>query len=323
MAAHPIQTKPDPLIDPCWDPVFKSIFTRDTPQSQKALRGFLSAVLGCRIEALTVVSGESPVSKLTDRQIRYDINCLLDGRWKANTEMTRYPAGGEPLKIEYYLCRLFTSQELRGTELAYGDLQRCCQVSIFARRNLFKDRHYYHRFIYYDPERGISLGGRTEVITLELKKLAGIAEKPVRAMSALEKWCVYFACYTDERKREVIREIAESGEDIAMADAAVRSFTAAEVEFFHQISKEKYEVDMRTRAAEARERERAKGMKRGLKDGLKKGMERGLADGLRRGLAEGFERAQYESARRMKHLGDSAEKIRIITGLSMEAIAKL
>ncbi|GHV84534.1 hypothetical protein AGMMS50230_01420 [Spirochaetia bacterium] len=58
----------DPIIDPCWDPVFKSIFTRDTTQSEIARKKLLSAILEEPVKELSISANEPPVSRLDQRQ---------------------------------------------------------------------------------------------------------------------------------------------------------------------------------------------------------------------------------------------------------------
>jgi hypothetical protein len=119
----------DPVIDPCWDPVFKSIFTQDTRRSAIALRELLSAILEQDLQNLSVTVNEPPISHLGDRQIRYDINCLFNTGEHANIEITLYPNVYEPLKLEYYSGRLFINQEIRGKHVSYKDLRRTYQIS--------------------------------------------------------------------------------------------------------------------------------------------------------------------------------------------------
>jgi hypothetical protein len=98
--------------------------------------------------------------------------------------MTLWPKRAEPLRIEYFLSQLFASQDIRGGE--FPRLKRSYQVSILG-DNLYKDSHAVHRFEYYDQERGMSLGGRAAVITLELRKLEELVEKPLEETSGQER----------------------------------------------------------------------------------------------------------------------------------------
>jgi hypothetical protein len=72
-------------------------------------------------------------------------------------------------------------------------------------------------FHYYDPEQRVSLGGLTSIVTLELNKLGGIVEKPISAMSSLERWPVFIKYYTDEGRQGLLEGILREEEAIAMA----------------------------------------------------------------------------------------------------------
>ncbi|MDR2491271.1 MAG: Rpn family recombination-promoting nuclease/putative transposase, partial [Spirochaetaceae bacterium] len=78
-------------LNPCSDPVFKSIFTRDEPESKKALLGLVSTVIQKKLTVVTVTANEPAINDLGGKQIRYDISCVLDGGEKANIEMTLWP----------------------------------------------------------------------------------------------------------------------------------------------------------------------------------------------------------------------------------------
>jgi predicted transposase/invertase (TIGR01784 family) len=58
-------------------------------------------------------------------------------------------------------------------------------------------------------------------------------------------------------------------------------------------------------------------------DAYTQGLAEGLTKGETKGLAEGIAKNRQETARKMKELGDSAEKIALVTGLSEEEIRKL
>jgi predicted transposase/invertase (TIGR01784 family) len=205
--------------------------------------------------------------------------------------------------MEYYLARLYCSQEIRGKSKDFSKLKNTWQVSLLGRKNLFKDESLMHRFEYYDKDNGVVLGGRTAVFTLELKKMRRLLSKSVQEMTSLERWACFFRYSANKAKRPLINEILEAEEEIAMAGKVVKAFTKKELEFFHNISKEKYEVDMAAKRALMRER-------------LKKQLRR-------EGRAEGREEALLEGARKLKNLGGSAETIAAVFGLSPEQIKEL
>lgn len=81
----------DDIINICQDNVFKAVFTRDSPESEQALAGLLSCLIGRQLSVITIVANEPPVDNLRDRQIRFDINCKAENGELVNVEMTMYP----------------------------------------------------------------------------------------------------------------------------------------------------------------------------------------------------------------------------------------
>jgi predicted transposase/invertase (TIGR01784 family) len=128
-----------------------------------------------------------------------------------------------------------------------------------------------------------------------LEKLAAIAKKPVKEMSGKERWGCFFRYFTDETSRRLIEEIINQEEAIAMAAEVIEGFSAEQVAYFHEISKEKYELDMRAHRDEAREI----------------GREEGLAAGRR------------ETAKNLKEMGLAIEQIAAATGLDADLIKVL
>jgi predicted transposase/invertase (TIGR01784 family) len=295
------------IIDIRMDNVFKAVFTRDTRKSQGALARFLSAVIGREVEILELKANEPAVDSLRDRQIRFDINCKARRGELMNVEMSLNPGAYEPVRLEFHAGKLFTGQDIRGAERSYNDLHEAYQVAILAKGRFFPDREYLHRFEYYDAVRGIGLGGRSRIITLELSKLGKVAEKPVGEMTASEHWGMFFRYATDRRKRETINEILEREEGIAMAGEVLSWISRDEIERAQLMSEYKYELDTQSRLVTAQR----KGMKQGLAKGRKQGLERGMKEGVK------------EAARRMKAAGLSAGQIEKYSGLSRSEIEEL
>jgi hypothetical protein len=208
------------IINICWDEVFKIVFAGDSTRSRRAAQGLLSAYLEQDLTILRVDIAELPPSIKGQRQIRYDLLVeFVDGRL-ANLEMTLFPEKAEVLRQEYYLARLFSSQKIKSPQ-TYKDLKETYQLSFFVNKNQYDDEAWEHRFIYYDPERHIPLGGRTQIITVELKKIEKIAGKPVSEMNSKERWACYFRYFADEGKKDLLEAIYRHEENIAMAEQVV------------------------------------------------------------------------------------------------------
>ena len=288
-----LQEDDDP-VDIRIDGVFKAVFTKDTQESTGALSRFVSALIGRDLSIISILANEPPIESIRDRQIRFDIKCKAENGELVNVEMCLNPDVFEPIRLEYYTARLFGAQDIKGSDSSYRDLNLTYQIAILANMRFFSDDSYYHSFFYYDPIRIISLGGRTQIITLELSKLKGIVEKPIREMTASERWAVYLEYLTDRSKRAKINGILEQEEGIAMASQVLMGFSKDEIERARLESEYKYQVDMQSKLVTAKREGK-----------LEK--EKELLDHARNALAKGY----------------SIEAIHDITGLDMETLKAL
>jgi predicted transposase/invertase (TIGR01784 family) len=224
-------------LDICWDEVFKAVFATNSPISRGAIQGLLSAYLGRDLSIVSVKIVEPPLDDIRQRQLRYDISAVFDDNEQANVEMIMYPTSAEKAKIEYYLARLFTSQEIRGNDKSYKSLKPAYQLSFVVNHRLFPDEAWDHTFIYYDPERQTPFGGQTAILTVELSKTDKLVEKPVIEMTHKEMWACYFRYFTDESKAAVLQEILKREETISMAEQAVKGFTQEQLEYMQETAR--------------------------------------------------------------------------------------
>jgi predicted transposase/invertase (TIGR01784 family) len=223
-------------IDIRRDNVFKSVFTRNTPQSRGALSRLLSADIGRRVEVIGIAANEPPPEGLGERQIRFDVNCMLDQGELANIEMCLYPNKYEPLRSEYHVGKLHTSQEIRGAKRTFQNLNHTYHVSLHANRTYFADEYFIHQFEYYDPERQVRLEGRCHIVIVELEKLEAVVRKPVKEMDAAERWAVFIRYMADMEKRRIINELLEEEEGIGMAGEVLMTISKDQEERMRLVS---------------------------------------------------------------------------------------
>jgi len=242
----------DDPIDICLDNVFKAVFTRNTQASQGALSKLVSALIGREVSIIAISANEPPIDNLRDRQIRFDINCKAENGELVNVEMSLNPDPFEPVRLEFHAGKLFTGQDIRGSDKSYDDLKQAYQIAILAKDCFFSDEVVLHAFEYYDREHGVSLNGRSRIITLELSKLDKVIEKPTKDMSAHEHWGVFFRYLTDKAKRGKINEIIEYEEGIAMASEVLMSISKDEVERARLMSEYKYQLDLQSKISYAK-----------------------------------------------------------------------
>ncbi|AEF83728.1 hypothetical protein TREPR_1293 [Treponema primitia ZAS-2] len=153
----------DDLLDISQDPIFKAVLTQDTPASRNALRFLVSAAIGQPVTIISVSTNEPPVRGIRDRQLRYDISVKFNDGSLGDIEMTVYPDVYEHFRQEYYLARLFTTQDIKGTELGYSNLKPTWQISLLG-ENIHADNALVHQFRYYDKENNLPFRGLTSII---------------------------------------------------------------------------------------------------------------------------------------------------------------
>jgi predicted transposase/invertase (TIGR01784 family) len=282
-------------LDIRYDPVFKAVFTRDTPKSKGALSDLISTLIGRAVKVDTIIANEPPIDDLRQRYLRFDVACKTEKSELVNVEMSFNPDSCEQVRLEYHVGRLFSGQDIHGKSKKYNDLKETYQIAILAKTKFFQDEHLTHNFLYYDPDTSVPLDGKTRIITVELVKTKPIADKPAEEMTDAEAWAVFFQYLTDEDKSDKIIEIINREEGIAMAVETLVNVTKDEIEYARMTTLLKSELDWQSRETNAK----------------------------REGRNEGRNEANFENARRMKEMGFLMEQIQAVTGLSTDTIAQL
>jgi predicted transposase/invertase (TIGR01784 family) len=310
--------KDEDVIDICLDIVFKAVFTKETAESTTALETLLSAIIGRRVKILGMTVNEPPAHDRRDKQIRYDINCKIDGGEPVNLEITLSPEDFDPYRLEFYAGKLFTGQDITGGGKTYSDLKEAYQITILVKRRYFEDGELLHRFKYYDAVNGVELGGRSRIITMELSKVnegAGALE-----MSAAERWAYYLRNVADKRKRDKVNDIIAIEEGISMANSMLTAISRDDAERARLISELKFELDTRSRLVAAEQRVAA----------AEQRAEQRVAAAEQKAEQKAEQRAvaveqevRREMARALKVMGLPAEQISRAAGLSTEEIEAL
>jgi predicted transposase/invertase (TIGR01784 family) len=283
------------ILDIRYDPVFKAVFTRNTSKSRGALSKLVSAYIGKTVSVETIIANEPPIDDLRQRYLRFDAACKTEKGEPVNVEMSFNPKASELVRLEYHAAVLFTGQDIHGKTKNYNDLKETYQIAILAKTKFFQDEYLTHNFLYYDPGTGVSLCGKTRIITVELVKTESAANKPIEDMTDAELWAVFFQYLTDEDKRAKIIEIINREEGIAMAVDTLVNITKDEIEYARMSNFLKSKLDWQTEIVEAEHR----------------------------GRADGRTEASLDIARKMKTMDFVVEQIQAVTGLSTNTISQL
>ena len=273
------------LIDIRLDGAFKAVFTKNTPESTGALSNLVSALIGRNITIVTILANEPPIGNIRDRQLRLDINCRAENGELVNVEMCFNPRPFEPVRMEFHVTKLYTGQDIRGTDKDYKDLKQTYQIAILAQERFFQDEEFYHSFEYYDPSHNLSLNGRTRIISLELSKLKTVVEKPASEMKKSELWAVYLEYLTDRSKRSIINEIVEIEEGIAMASGVLLKVSRDEEERARIMRDEKIELDYQSEMTYQRRLARTEGREEGREEGRTESREQIAKNALGKGMS--------------------------------------
>jgi predicted transposase/invertase (TIGR01784 family) len=260
-------TDADDPIDIRKDNVFKAVFTKNNPMSKAALSKLISALISKEVSIKEILTNEIPVESLKERQIRFDINCKAEDGEQINVEMCFNPDPSEPVRLEYHTGKLFISQDIKGIRKNYKDLKQTYQITILAKRQFFRDKEFFHKFEYYDPIHGVSLNGKTRIITLKLSKLYEVSKKAADEMSVSERWAYYFRYLTDRSKRSKINEILEHEEGIAMASKVLMKISKDEIERARLLLDEKNSLDIQSKIVTAERKAERKGELKGVLKG--------------------------------------------------------
>jgi len=144
---------------------------------------------------------------------------------------------------------------------------------------------------------------------VELSKLGKVIKKPVRDMTDLEKWAVFFRYASDAKHREALNKVIDSKEELQMAGSLLMSISQDERERERAVfrSRRMAEADRLSDLATARDKGRQEGRQQGIQEGMQKG-----------------ETAKALSMTRAMMLnGEPIAKIVQYTGLPLEDVKKL
>ena len=142
-----------------------------------------------------------------------------------------------------------------------------------------------------------------------------------------EKWCIFMKYRHEERATPLIQELCRKEEGIMRAEKVVTKVDRDLIKYGRWMAEGKNKVDRmfayQRALKEAKEAVYKEASAAGHAKGHAEGLVKGHAEGEAKGELAGYEKANLENAKKMKALGDSFERIQIITGLSIEVIEGL
>ena len=293
------------ILPPSDDRVFKLILT--SPEAKPGLMKLIAGVIGRNVLDVVVHNNELPPGDTEEKAERFDVNCKIDDGSQINLEMQashiKEDLDGHHNNLKgksvYYLTDLHSSQPSRGVR-RYDRLARTYQVT-FCSYTVFPNlpENYVNSFSLRHDVTGELLSDAVHVIFVELSKLGEIMKKPVKEMTVLDKWAVFFQYAQDPRYRETVNRVIESEEVLTVAGELLMSISQNERERAIFRSRRKFQTDYASDMATAED------------------------NGRRIGRAEGRMEGRMEIARNALRKRMPIEDIMDITGLTREDVEQL
>ena len=311
------------VLPPCDDRVFKLLLT--SPEAIPTLRFVSSALIHRPVQRVLVRNNELPVADTEEKAQRFDVNCLIDDDTQTDIEMQssrmEEKPGSDHANIKarsiYYVCDLHSSQKAKGKP--YHELARTYQVmfcgyTVFPKRmnyiNTFSMRHDEDNELFLDSIR---------VVYIELSKLERVLQIPVEQMTDMERFSVFLRYAGEPDCREIVNKVLASKEELAVAGDLLMGISKDERERAIFRSRLMYQNDLESNLATAKSVGRDEGIAEGITQGLAQGLTQGIAQGITQGKAEGLRAV----AKGLLNVGDSIEKIALVTGLSRHEVESI
>lgn len=213
-----LDTDPDnDLMDVKFDWVFKRIFTADGKQSKLALLAFINSVMEFENDEkivdvldINVANAEIPVDNITEKKSVFDIRAKYNSGEQVIIEMQRESTPGFRKRSQHIISKAYASQPITGED-SYRLLKKCYLICVTdfglttESGELMKDYRYRDR-------QGNELTDDVTIIFIELTKVRNTLKKDVSDMTSVEKWAVFIKYASDESKRGIVDQIAETEE---------------------------------------------------------------------------------------------------------------
>ena len=311
---------PGAMLDPKHDPIFKSLFTQNTEDSQKALTAFLSVILSQQIINVTLGQNELPIESEKDKQSIFDLSCYTaDSEKVMNVEMQGLNIYNSfDKRSEYHVAHLLNHYVTKG--LDWDKVPSAIMISVL---NFVYDSNDESGLLKYSmrKEDGTTLeSSRLMIVYLELPKYDKVIDEPIEKLTAVEKWAKFFLYANCKEKADYVRKLVDSEEGIMYAMKALDSISQSDEEW----RRERDYIDAVNTEISIRNTAIREGVKQGIEQGIAQGFQQGIQQGLQQGIQQGARENAIESAKNfLKMKIGSYEQIAQGTGLTLEEVMKL
>jgi predicted transposase/invertase (TIGR01784 family) len=182
-------------LSPTSDVVFKSLFAKETPESQKALASFLSGVLDKPVTQVRVLNPEILPEFITAKTVRLDVHCSFNNGESADIEMQMgRQSDDQILRCLLCACKMGAGQLPAGQP--YRKLLPFYQIML-TNFLLFPETEEFHITLMPRHETLDIVIPHMQIHFLELPKLAKLLSKVekdgavIKGLRKTEKWLIF------------------------------------------------------------------------------------------------------------------------------------
>lgn len=218
------------LLNPSKDSVFHKLFTKPNPQSEKALKCFLEAILQEQISNIEIQREELHIEDSSlNKNSMYDVNCKINENEFArikihNSDSKEYFAN----QVTYYCARLLKYHTENQNK--YNDIPKVYQISIlnFIYNNSSPNELFHYKL---STEDGLTINEQQNIIVIELPKICKLVEelqnktKTIQNLTTIQKWCIFILYASTSELDSIIQEIAQSDQGIMSAFTALKEIS--------------------------------------------------------------------------------------------------
>ena len=259
---------PTALLSPLYDSTFKGIFTQETEDSNLALESFTSAVLGRTVKNVILKPNEPAKDSPTQKGMSYDISIEFDNGELSDIEIQAWKESYDyGMRAEIQAARLLNNNAKKGADWFSPKVYQISSLNFHYGEDDNKEMAWYTM----KDESSERLTDRQNIIFIDLKTIRKKLGRPIKELTPVEKWGLFFSYVDNEEYADYISELVRSEKGIMAAENVVKYMSEADDNWFVQNSRFIAERDKNTQIHNAE--------KRGLEEGLKQGIQQGIQQG--------------------------------------------
>jgi predicted transposase/invertase (TIGR01784 family) len=269
------------------------------------LMSFLNAVLRktrkSRIASLEIIENKEMLADIQGgKTSRLDVRAILEDNTRTNIEVQlKNEYNMEKRSLRYWALE-YTKGIVEGQD--YIEQSAVIVINILDFGYIPIEKYHTSFHIYEDTNKDYMLTDALEMHYLDMDKWRKVKEKSLS--DEPHRWMIYFDRHSPP---ELIEEVTKM--DIAIEAARKKmEMIRRDPELQHA-----YDMYEETRIED----------KMGLYEARKEGWRIGRQEGRQEGLQDGVRKGKLEVAKKLKSFGSDIEQIKLLTGLSLEEIAKL